>query len=282
LEALRRLGQATVPVQLWPGQDPAHWWAVALADNLSRRPNSAEKALMWAALTADLGAAAEGLGELIELPRNPRARGQYLAAARLPARVLLALAQERLDLATAATLAELGPTGVALWDLLETYRPSLQTRRQWLEWLTDLARRADRTPLSLAQELALAPESDSSLSSESALSLESAAAPEASSPHRPGRTPPRPAFANGFGPRLWARRFPQLARLTADRQRLLKALSLPPQVTLKLDPTLEDGVSSLILTFDSVAELSERLRGLQTLLADERFPRLWEPRWPEE
>jgi ParB-like chromosome segregation protein Spo0J len=246
LKALKRLGRHDTPIRLFAGSK-AQLWALALADNLNRRPNAAEKARLWRALVTDLGDNAQNLAARLDIPPNPKIQNQYFLAAQLPDNILLALAQDKLDLASATRLAELGPEGEELWALMEAHRPSLQNRRLWLEWLEDLARRENKPLVTIVRELQNWP-ANSTLA---------------------------------WGERLRQKRFPKLAQLEERRRKLLKTLPLPPACSLKLDPTFEDVNAEIRLSFGSPAELAARAGALAQLAAEEKLKELWELAWPE-
>ncbi|MDR1606965.1 MAG: ParB/RepB/Spo0J family partition protein [Deltaproteobacteria bacterium] len=260
LSALRDLGYQEAPVRLFEAPKEELWpWV--LADNLSRSFNPAEIARLWRAITLDLASLSperaqtlkNSLAASLGLPKNPKIQAQYLLASQLPDKILLSLAREKLDLGAAARLAEMGQIGSNLWDLLEPNRPSLQSRKLWLEWLEDLARAENRSILEVAQEILNSKPSQNSKLEE----------------------------PWDFGQRLRARRFPKIAQMELLRQKLLKALPLPSGSTLKLDPTFEDGSAEIRLTFATPEELLAQTQALGRLTEDPQFLDLWRLPWPE-
>ena len=240
--ALMLLGRTTAPAVFWDASGPQEL-ALALADNLERPRNPAETALIWRRLVETLGPAeAEKLAGLLGLAQAPKLRDQNFQAAALPPEGLLALAQGRLDLAAAARLAPWPEADqAAVLSLFETFRPSLSSRRLWLDWLEDLARREGRSP---AQILA---------------------GPDFIGAKNPAET-------------LFRRRHPRLAELRQKRADRLRALGLPPSARLDLDPDFEDLGFSLTLTFtgpDDFKALAELVQNLthrpefQALLGDD-------------
>jgi len=245
--ALQILGRKAAPAVFLPPAAPDAL-ALALADNLERPVNPAERALVWRRLVETLGPAeAEKLAGFLGLDQAPKLRGRNFQAAALPPRGLLALAEGRLDLAAAARLAGWAPADRdAALDLFERLNPSLSNRRLWLDWLEDLARREGQSP---AQILAA-----------------------------PGFNP-SPASAAEAGDRLFRQRHPLLAELRQKRADRLRALNSPPGARFTADPGFEDLSFSLTLTFAGLEEfrrLAAWLNGLparaefQALLDDSR------------
>jgi hypothetical protein len=258
--ALKLLGQTTAPTYLLT-QDP-HWldvWTLALADNLGKTYNPAEKALILAALSSTLtDPEMASLTGLMDLPIGKALKERNLAAAKLPYPALLALAKDKLDLATGARLAQLGPDALGLWTLLEGYNPSLQTRRKWVDWLIDLSRLEKRAPLDLAQEIG------------------------ATLANPPSFKAPNLGPAKTFEGLLKSWRFPKVTFLEAQRLRLLKSAPLPPGVSLTTDPSLEDLKATLTIQFSGPDDLAARLKELKPLLNNPNFQKIWKLKWPED
>jgi len=244
--ALQLLGRKTAPAVFPPPAAPeAEALALALADNLERPVNPAERALVWRRLAETLGPSeAEKLAGFLGLDQAPKLRGQNFQAAALPPRGLMALAEGRLDLAAAARLAGWPEADrEAALSLFERLNPSLSHRRLWLDWLEDL-RREGQSP---AQLLAA-----------------------------PGFSASTAAEAGDW---LFSRRHPGLAELRQKRADRLRALKSPPGARFTADPSFEDLSFSLTLTFaglDEFRRLAAWLNGLsaraefQALLDDSR------------
>jgi hypothetical protein len=220
--------------------------ALALADNLERPVNPAETALVWRKLVETLGIAeAEKLAGFLGLAQAPKLRGRNFEAASLPPRGLKALADGSLDLSAAARLSHWDEADrEAVLDLFETFKPSLSSRRLWLDWLEDLTRREGPRPALILAELGLQ-------------ALPSGAA---------------------AGDLIFRRRHPELAKMRQKRADRLRALGLPPAARLSLDPDFEDLSFSLTLTFsgpDDFQSLAELVGALphrpdfQALLSDD-------------
>ncbi|MDR1395646.1 MAG: hypothetical protein LBK52_05710, partial [Deltaproteobacteria bacterium] len=212
----------------------------------------AEKALIWERICEEVPDEEYGsFLKQLDIPNSAKVQKQYQAAAGLPHGALLALARNKLDLETAASLASLGRETPRVWDLMEILAPSLQSRKQSLEWLQDLRRR-EKTPLAKILE-----EISSTLSREAS-----------SGPDR-------------FRELLWQRRFPKLSKLAAQRQEILARLKLPQKCLLETDPSLEDLLMTLKLSFVSPQELEESLAALQKVSRSAEFHKLWTQKWPE-
>lgn len=245
-EALLSLGRAEAPAVALPREMPGVL-ALGLADNAERGWNPAETALVWRFLADRYPDQAPGLAPLLGLD-SPKMRDLHLAAASLPAEGLAALADDRLDLENAARLARWDPADQdAALDLFEALRPSKQKKRQWLDWLEDLVRRDRTRPLRV-------------LSS-----------PEIKAARAEIGRAGRPAAEEAARQHLWARRHPGLADLMRTRQARLKALRLPPEARLELDPTLEDVRFGLRLTFSTPDEFAALIDRAATLARDPDF-----------
>lgn len=241
--ALLSLGRSQAPALLLPPAWPLERaLGAALADNMERGWNEAEKALYWAFLEGRDSDLAARLAPLLGLPPSPKMRQSCLKAASLPDDGLRALAEGRLDLENAARLADWAPGDLAaVLPLFEILAPSKQKKREWLNWLEDLGRREKRSPAEILADPAI----------ENILA----------ETEKHGR----PATENRLRRHLWARRHPLLARLGAEREARLRALNLPPAARLDLDPSLEDLSFKLNLSFATLEEfqsLAETLRQL--------------------
>ena len=243
LEALKRLGRAEAPTLVLPPDMSADQaLGLGLADNRDRELNPAEQALIWSFLTDLDPELAARLAPRLGLDRSPKLRQWCLAAAALPAAALAALAEGRLDLEIGARLAAWTPDDqTAALALFESLAPSKQKKKQWLDWLEDIARREQISPAEVLASADLA----------GALAL------------APARG--KPAAENEARRRIWLRRHPLLAELTRRREARLRALALPAPARLELDPTLEDLSFSLNLTFATLADYQELSRLMRRL-----------------
>jgi ParB-like chromosome segregation protein Spo0J len=253
LKVLKDLGSKTVPVLVPkdPEPDLFRLWSLALADNLGRSYNPAEKALLWRAMSDDLSGRAKSLIKFLELPRADKVLDQYYKAAVLPPPALCSLACGRLDLESAALISDLGSDASPVWAYLEQHKPSLQNRKLWLEWLLDLKRARNSDFSFLFKSLDRTP-----------------------GPDTPGQA------AEMFRQKLWTLRFPKLAAYTARRHKLLDSLPLPPEVRLKADPSLEDLFLTLTLTLKSARDLEDLSPKLAELSRSPSFLNLWDLKWP--
>lgn len=243
-EALMSLGRSEAPALILPTGFPLEKaMALGLADNQERGWNQAETALVWHFLCDELGPErAEPLSFFLGLGRSPKLRQWSLSAAGLSPEALTAMAEERLDLECGARLAHwsLSDREAAL-NLFEALLPSKQKKKQWLDWLEDVARREKISPAQI-------------LAAEEIVEAQAQVA-------RLGR----PAAEEGARRYLWSRRHPALAEMVATRRERVRALGLPPAARLELDPTFEDLKFSLELTFSApsdFAKLAEVVAGL--------------------
>ncbi|MDR1043969.1 MAG: ParB N-terminal domain-containing protein [Candidatus Adiutrix sp.] len=254
--ALLALGRRRAPALTAPPELPRErLLALALADNLQRGLNPAETALIWRFLQDQEPALAPRLAPQLGLGQSPRLRAWSYDAAALPDKGLAALADDRLDLENAARLAgwEAESRDKAL-DLFERLRPSKQKKREWLNWLEDLARREKSSPARILGELEAEPEIRAACED-----LE-----------RLGRSKVEELFRR----RLWRRRHPILNELLLRREARRAALALPQDIRLELDPGLEDLEFNLRLSFTGPADFERQLKVLAALAAKDDFKRL--------
>lgn len=227
-EALLALDAVTAPALILPSNlSLQEALGLALTDNLDRGWNAAEQALAWRFLSVNLPAKdALSLSAHLGLDKTPKLRDWCLKASDLPANVLAALADDRLDLESASRLAGWEPASRdAVFQLFEELAPSKQKKRQWLDWLEDIGRREGLLPM----EILAAPDLTSVLAQA----------------HKKGR----PAVEKLAREVLWRRRYPLVAELTRRRQETVRSLNLPAEARLELDPAFEDLKFSLNLTF---------------------------------
>jgi spore photoproduct lyase len=251
LAALRSLGIEKVPClaleNVSQAPDPAFLIMAAITDNLGRGFNQAELTLAWDTARRE---APEGALPKIAALLGLKPNGQRLAAlekaALLPRAALDALAQGALDPENAHVLAEWGePQREMALELFARVGPSRQNRRQWLEWLNDL--RDSRGDDGLARIL-------------SSPALKSLSGPMA---EREARD------------HIRSLRFPYLTALAQTRKRSLKALALPGNLRLELDPDFEDVSATLKMTFSEPHELRELAAFALKLAADGALEALW-------
>ncbi len=247
-QALLALGCTQAPALILPASyTRAQLLRLSLADNVERGWNAAEQALIWAFLSQNLSAPeAEPLAAALGLAASAKMRSHCLLAAGLSEQALTALAEDRLDLESAARLAACPEPGrQALLNIFERLSPSRQKRRLWLELLEDLVRRdAQSVEEILAQAQA-----------------------ETAEAERQGKAAEESALRQA----LWLRRYPRLAGLTALRRQRLKALELPPALRLDLDPSLEDQSFDFHLSFEDLASFERLLEFLNGLPQREEF-----------
>ncbi|UQZ90225.1 hypothetical protein C4J81_13845 [Deltaproteobacteria bacterium Smac51] len=244
LAVLAGLERGTVPARVLPPEtSAAQALEIALADNYERGWNQAELALLWKFLSENLpGEEALRLSSYLDLAKSPKIRAWALAAAGLPEKGLTALADGGLDLESAARLAVWEPESRgALLDIFEALAPSKQKKRQWLDWLEDIARREKVSPADVLKSKEI----------QAALA--------------DGGGSGKSAAEDAARHYLWRRRHPQLSELTAGRREQVKALGLPKNLKLEADPTFEDLKFSLSMTFashDELEALGRKVAGL--------------------
>lgn len=241
--ALLSLGLAEAPVLMMPpGLARTALLAAGLADNGDRAYNPAETALIWNFLSDNESDSAGELSAYLGLRESPKLRAWCRAAAALPDYALKALADGGLDLELAARLASWeDDSRKAVLDLFEALAPSKQKKKQWLDWLEDLSRLQKISPaLILADD---------------ALRLILSQAPERG----------KPAAEGAARQLIWARRYPLLSELMRRREAKVKALALPPELRLELDPSLEDLKYTFTLAFTSLEEFRQLLGRLDGL-----------------
>ncbi|MDL2260128.1 ParB N-terminal domain-containing protein [Deltaproteobacteria bacterium OttesenSCG-928-K17] len=244
LKALKMLGRKEAPALIMPAGIPrGQALAAALADNSARGYNWAEVALIWKFLTEKEPDLADGLAEIIGLGSSPKLKDRCLDVCRLPLPALEMVADGRLELEIAARLAGLAPADQrAALDLFTFLAPSRQKKKQWLDWLEDIARRES---IGIADIL-------------DAAELKAIL----SEVERKGR----PAVEESARQFIWARRHPLLAELAQTRAEQLRRLNLPPSARLELDPSFEDLHFTFQLRFSTPEEyerLADLLAGLK-------------------
>lgn len=245
LAALAELALNTVPALLLPESTGlAELLEIALAENFERGWNQAETARIWQFMADQLPEAeALRLAGFLDL-KSPKIRAWAVAASTLPATALTALAEDRLDLESAARLAAWDTVSQeAILDIFAVLAPSKQKKRQWLDWLEDLSRRENLRPAEILQSREI----------EETLTVTDGrkAAAEEAARHS-----------------LWRRRHPLLAELSERRRQQIKALGLPENMKLEADPTFEDLKFSVNLSFTNQAELAALARKFSTLADD--------------
>ncbi|MBU2552426.1 MAG: ParB N-terminal domain-containing protein [Proteobacteria bacterium] len=219
---------------------------LALEDNLGHRMfNDTEKAMALRSLARflDPGDLATIYLPRLGLPPTPEFLDRYLKLVELGPEGLDALASGVLDPETAETLLELSPDDrAAASSLLDALRPGLNKRRQILTWLTEIARRDERTLAGILSE----PGFRAILDDESL--------------NRPLRT----ARVRTL---LYARRYPVVSRLESERAARMRALRLPPSIRLKPPLNFEGLDFSLEISFVDLEGLRQAGRTVQDLLA---------------
>ncbi len=247
--ALKALGRTGAPVLIPPADiSQERVLALALADNLERGWNEAEKALYWRFLEDRDPDSASHLAAYLDLPPSPKLRLWCRQAAALPAAGLAALAEGRLDLENGARLAVWPREDLtALLPLFEALAPSKQKKREWLDWLEDIGR---REKLSVRQILT-DPEISGLMNEVDRLG--------------------RPAAENLIRRKLWTRRHPLLAGLRDRREARRKSLILPPAIQLELDHSLEDLNFCLRFDFSTLEEFGRQAGELRRLDQNPNF-----------
>lgn len=251
-KALTTLGFDSAPVVVFPAELPRRSiLAAALNDNKERGYEPVEVALIWRFLVEREAALAEDLSCCLGLRDSVKIKSWALAAASLPLEGLAALADGRLDLELAARLAGWKDEDRrAVLTLFEALAPSKQKKKQWLDWLEDIARRENLSPASVLAEAEL----------RQAVGLAGSQG--------------RPAAENAARRLIWRRRHPVLAELLQRREARIKALALPASIKLISDPSLEDLNFSFTLTFADLNEFRSQLDYLATLPARPEFSTL--------
>lgn len=250
-------GVGSIPALFVPsGLTEAEVCALALAENFQRGWNAAEQALAWAYLeSAFPPETAIELATELGLGQSPKMRQWCSKAALLPPEVLTALADERLDLETAARLSDWDAESLkAVWRIFESFNPSKQKKKQWLDWLEDVARRESMSPARILEDRSIA----------GALSGFDSAG--------------RPAAENEARLALWRRRHPMLAALVEKREARVRSLKLPSSLRLEVDPALEDLKFGLNCSFTSFAEFQKLAERIEALASNEGFQSLVEGR----
>jgi ParB-like chromosome segregation protein Spo0J len=234
LAALRALGCSSAPVVDLGPLSLGRAAALALADNQERGWNEAETALIWRFLAEHLTPEeSSALAACLELGGSSKIRQWRRRAAELPPEALEELARGRLDLETAARIAAWPEKErAALLDLFYRLEPSKQKKKQWLDWLEDVARRENLPPSRL---LAL---------------------PSFAAVLRPAAEKKRADAEEAARELLWRRRHPRLAKLTDRRRRQIRELALPRAMRLETDWSFEDVSYGLRLTFSTYEEFA--------------------------
>lgn len=241
-EALLSLGRMEAPTLILPSNlSRKELLRLGLADQGDPR-NPAETALIWNFLVHNEADSADDLSDLLGLKDSPKLRAWCLASATLPEYALKMLADGGLDLELAARLADWAEADrQALLRLFELLTPSKQKKKQWIDWLEDLARRDKRPPSQVLADEA----------------LEEALASAA--------TRGRPAAESQARQLVWARRHPMLAEMVRRREARVKALGLPKAMRLDLDPSFEDLKYVFSLTFTNRGDFLHLLERLEKM-----------------
>ncbi|MDR0549659.1 MAG: hypothetical protein LBI10_09675 [Deltaproteobacteria bacterium] len=301
LAALSLLKWPKIPVQILRGPtvDGINPWLLGLNDNFNRPFNPAEKVRILSGLFLDWVAQPNPIQSLealfpnspikiqpkagqkaaqdfmadqktfdqvpeflrvfaqrLGIPARAEIIAKYLKAALLPESILQALAEERLDIDSADLIAKFGFTPQEIWDLLEIPRPTAQNHKIWLEWLQDIQRISGHSVIDV---------------------LKSAFVAEGPLKYQ-GPDDPKAWFTNF----LRNIRFPNLTKLLCQREQLKRSLNLPQDITLTLDPTLEDAKNRLTINFSSLLKLKEALETLEKSLNNPAWSEIFHLKWPKK
>ncbi len=232
LLAWKSLGEEEVPVFILPETDPLRLQEMALESNLWRGLNLVEKAEVVVRFRRYLAPEEVVSGVFPRLGLSPTPEGYFFLeeVARSSGRVRQALATGKLPPKVARLLFRYpSEWRERIWNFLEKLGLSVSEKREALEGILDLARREERPPEELLQELE-------------------------------DRTD-RGEFLSELRRRLRPHLFQTQQKLSRLRERVRTAEAL-----LETPPALETDTLSLTLRFRSEEELRSKLERLLKLL----------------
>lgn len=222
---------------------------LALGHNLSVRTlNDVEIARVLHALEGDLSVSREEVIRhylpLLGLEPHETIRRRAAALAGLPENLQLLIVEKRLPLQVSSLFLRFpADDRGALFELLNRVPFGVNRLKEILPCLREILGREEITLRDLVRE----PELSRYLDEESA---------------------PAPQRAEKARRYILRRRFPALSRLQEEANRKIRALSLPPSVSLSFPAGGEGGKVRASFEFPSREELDQVVRGLQTLGAD--------------
>lgn len=251
VRACRQLGWSETPARLIPdGRNTMEVLALAVADNAQHRDlNLIEQARAVAKLSpffandADLAAYCGPLG----LSLNPELVSRLKRINRLSLAIRDCIGRGSISLGIALELEKLdGPAGQALAGLFDGLRPTLSQQKEMLSMAKDIAASEDLSVPDLLETGELAK-------------------------IRSNRNFNRQQKVKQVRAFLKKRRYPGIQAFEDAFEKSRRALELPEAITLRPPPDFEAQKFSIVLTFQTAAELAAHVQTLERLPADSHF-----------